>query len=183
MDEKIGEKFSHLTVVGVGTRLKSGYKLRCICECGRATESTYQQLKIGRKKTCAHKDCIHHRQDYTNNGKNNSKFTGYEEISGMKWAGIKAGAARRGLRFKISIKDAWNQYLKQNKQCAITKLDIGFGRTNSQSSSASLDRIDSKKGYTKENIQWVHKDINIMKWDFEMDHFKQLCQLVIENSP
>ena len=31
---------------------------------------------------------------------------------------------------------------------------------------ASLDRIDSTKGYVRGNIQWVHKDINWFKRDY-----------------
>ena len=44
---------------------------------------------------------------------------------------------------------------------------------------ASLDRIDSSKGYTKSNIQWVHKDINKMKSDFSMLRFLELCYAVL----
>jgi len=43
---------------------------------------------------------------------------------------------------------------------------------------ASLDRIDSSKGYVKDNVQWVHKDINRMKWNFPQDKFVKLCSFV-----
>lgn len=46
---------------------------------------------------------------------------------------------------------------------------------------ASLDRIDSSKGYKIENIQWVHKDINQMKSALENNKFIELCELVSEN--
>lgn len=43
---------------------------------------------------------------------------------------------------------------------------------------ASLDRIDSNKGYNKENIQWVHKYINKMKMDFNQDYYIEMCRKV-----
>ena len=49
---------------------------------------------------------------------------------------------------------------------------------NKRIGNASLDRIDSSKGYVKDNIQWVHKDVQIMKNKFSEDYFKQICCLV-----
>ena len=46
---------------------------------------------------------------------------------------------------------------------------------------ASLDRIDSSKGYTKNNVQWLHKDINIMKRDFPEEKFLFLCKQIVKN--
>ena len=37
-------------------------------------------------------------------------------------------------------------------------------------------------GYTKENIQWVDKDINIMKMGFTPDKFIKLCILVTKHN-
>ena len=49
-------------------------------------------------------------------------------------------------------------FLKQNKKCALTGLDIWFGISTKEKThgkkeqTASLDRIDSSKGYTKDNV-------------------------------
>ena len=43
---------------------------------------------------------------------------------------------------------------------------------------ASLDRIDSSKGYIEGNIQWVHKDINRMKGDSSDNDFIKLCKII-----
>lgn len=45
---------------------------------------------------------------------------------------------------------------------------------------ASLDRIDSRHGYIPGNIQWLHKDINVMKWDHTTGRFIELCGMVID---
>jgi len=67
-------------------------------------------------------------------------------------------------------------FLEQDKKCALTNLDIEMGTT------ASLDRIDSSKGYINGNIQWLHKNVNQMKWDLNQSHFISLCELIVENN-
>ena len=45
---------------------------------------------------------------------------------------------------------------------------------------ASLDRIDNTKGYTQDNVQWVHKDINRIKSDLSQEYFLTLCKTVVD---
>jgi hypothetical protein len=45
-----------------------------------------------------------------------------------------------------------------------------------------LDRIDSSKGYTIDNVQWVHKIVNIMKHDVEEKEFFNWCKLITERN-
>ena len=46
---------------------------------------------------------------------------------------------------------------------------------------ASLDRIDSTKGYVPGNIQWVHKDINRIKNKFSMDELLSYVKKIAIN--
>lgn len=114
-------------------------------------------------------------------------FTGYEEISGKYWAVLKQSARLRKHNFLINIKEAWDLFIKQNKKCALTNLPLSFsssGRTTDWTSyTASLDRIDSRKDYTIDNIQWVHKDANLMKQQYTNDYFIAICNLVASNKP
>jgi hypothetical protein len=56
---------------------------------------------------------------------------------------------------------------------------LHFGN-NTIRGTASLDRIDSKLGYNINNIQWVHKDVNTIKWDLSHDKFIEICQIITE---
>ena len=47
---------------------------------------------------------------------------------------------------------------------------------------ASLDRIDSLKGYTEDNVQWVHKHINFMKGSLSENKFIEYCKLIVKNN-
>ncbi len=108
------------------------------------------------------------------------RWKGYEEISATYWNNVLNGARNRKIKIEITIQDAWQLFLKQNKKCALTGQEIGFEAC--KSNTASLDRIDSKIGYVKGNLQWVHRDINFAKQSLSNEEFINLCKLVAENS-
>lgn len=47
---------------------------------------------------------------------------------------------------------------------------------------ASLDRINSNLGYEPNNVQWVHKDINKMKLDYNQQYFINMCTYVVNHA-
>ena len=49
-------------------------------------------------------------------------------------------------------------------------------------SHASIDRMNNNLGYTKDNIQWIHKDANKMKSDYNNEYFIELCKEVAKNN-
>lgn len=51
------------------------------------------------------------------------------------------------------------------------------GRTRTRT--ASLDRIDSTKGYVEGNVQWIHKRLNIMKGKSTDVTFIKDCERVV----
>lgn len=46
----------------------------------------------------------------------------------------------------------------------------------------SVDRIDSNKGYTKDNIWIVHKDVNLIKQDYDIKYFISMCKAIANNN-
>jgi hypothetical protein len=102
-------------------------------------------------------------------------WRGVGEISGSFWSRILSGAACRSLDVSISISDAWRVASLQEMKCALTRQEMTFrepGRT------ASLDRIDSRRGYSINNVHWVHKHVNKMKWHFPVEYFIVMCNLI-----
>ena len=140
-------------------------KYLCLCECGNKIE--IRSCHFGRNKSCG---CAKNKK-----GENSSTFSGYKEIYGRQWWQIKRNTEKRSIDFKLTIEEAWALYEKQGRLCKLTGQPIYFGSKNW---TASLDRIDSNKNYTLENVQWVHKDINKIKMDLSTDYFKQLCKMV-----
>ncbi len=77
--------------------------------------------------------------------------------------------------FSITIDDIKNTLIKQKNCCALSGVE--FNKENKP----SLDRIDSSKGYTVNNIQLLLIDINVMKNKFIQENFIKLCNLISEN--
>lgn len=104
----------------------------------------------------------------------------YKNISHKYWSSIINGAKNRGLSIEITPKFIWSLYLKQKKKCALSNWDIEFSLQNGYST-ASIDRIDSSKGYLKNNVQLVHKLINRCKLNYSEDFFIKMCRDVSKN--
>lgn len=114
-------------------------------------------------------------------GKKSKNYKGYNDISLQYFTSVKCSAKLRKIPFNITIQDIWEIYEKQNKKCALSKQNIEFNPSNHKSiisQTASVDRIDSKKGYEKSNIQIVHKDINKLKNQYSEQLVKYLCKKV-----
>jgi len=107
---------------------------------------------------------------------NNACWRGYEDIPGKIFSRLKRGAERRGISFALSMQDIWNQYINQNKVCRFSGVPLTWGVD------ASVDRIDSSKGYNIDNIQIVHKAVNMLKCDMDDNQFIHWCKLIAQFS-
>jgi len=176
-------KYGMLTVVEVRREKRcypSGecyvYYADCLCDCGNSHTAACSAIKHSKTTSCGCR-----RDQYQKlSGKNSSRFNGYEGITGRLYNTIKHNAIRRGIRLSVNKKFLWELYLQQNKLCALTGLPISFSHVL-KDCTASLDRVDSSKGYLKGNVQWVHKKINTMKHTLSQEEFVKLCVLVAQN--
>lgn len=172
-----GMKVGHLTVISRASRNRQGsITWLCKCECGN--QKVYSSDHLTRKKypvqSCGCKAI--------KLGSEHSQWKGVGDISGNWWNTHilrERRTKRTKLPIKITIKDAWNLYLKQDKKCALSGLPIII--RNGSYGDASIDRIDSGRGYELDNIQWVHKDINFMKRTYSQKYFIELCKKVSNN--
>lgn len=95
---------------------------------------------------------------------------------------MKRGAEARSMPFNISIIDVAKQFEKQKGICSLSGLPLKLRTyTNDITATASLDRIDNNKGYLKNNIQWIHKEINFMKGSLQENRFIELCKHIAKN--
>jgi hypothetical protein len=110
----------------------------------------------------------------TKQKENNPAWKGYKHIPGKVFSKLKRDAATREISFDITIEDINDKYEQQDMRCALSGIPVLFGIN------ASVDRIDSDKGYTKDNIQIVLSVVNIMKRDIPEDLFIMLCKNIAE---
>ncbi len=171
LGQQIGilEVIQDLGVRPIGSKNKLRRYWLCQCKCGNKKEVEHSHLRSGNIKSCG---C----EQYKKGGEHHS-WTGHGEISGNTWDHIKRKRRNSNKRkFTITIEYAWQLFLDQNRCCVLTNLPLSFGKPKT----ACLDRIDSSKGYSKGNVQWIHKDVNWMKNAFSQDYFIHMCQLVTE---
>ena len=102
----------------------------------------------------------------------------------------KLNAALKGSRRRSKDKNMFNdlnlEYLlylwsKQDGKCALTGIPMTYkfyeGRVNTN---LSIDRIDSSKGYTKDNVQLVTMVANQMKNDLSVEELVEICKKLLE---
>lgn len=147
---------------------RSEIKWICKCSCGKETSVLGTHLRNRTTNRCW--QCKIEKQKC--NGR----------LSSTQFARYKYSSKKRGLEFNLTKKYVQDIFKKQNGKCALTALPIVFANTidglKNGESTASLDRINSSKGYIKGNVQWVHKDINAMKGNLEEKLFKKYCKLI-----
>lgn len=116
------------------------------------------------------------------------KMAGYtpnlDAFIGEITSACKGRAYHRGLEYGIDRDDILELYLKQGKKCALTGIEMlplpGW-KTLKNKWRPSIDRIDSSKGYTIDNIQIVCAIVNIMKQDLPQSLFIKLCRQVVSH--
>ncbi|MDE1179451.1 hypothetical protein [Paraburkholderia sp.] len=151
-----GRKFGKLLVLVDTRRRKSRRPIwECHCDCGETVAVLGKYLQNGDTKSCG---CF--------NKGNAHNRDAVAEITLSFWTPITRQAVRRGIPFEVTREFAWQLYLDQGGLCALTGEPIKFStniRDQRGTQTASLDRKDSRFGYTENNVQWVHKKVNIMK--------------------
>ena len=143
----------------------------CKCECGVESNVRTTYLLKNQSKSCF---------------KRSVKPKPYEKgkIPDPIWSRILTGAKKRNIQVQLTQDEAYDVFIQQNKKCNLSGIEINFPSNGSEYgiSTASLDRIDSNKPYAKDNVQWVHKHINIMKNIFDQDCFIDYCKKIADTS-
>lgn len=92
---------------------------------------------------------------------------------------------KRNHHVEITIEDLKEQWEKQNGICGLSGIKLvlsSYSKINKNPIyAASLDRVDSSKGYVKENIRWVSRAINWMKNEMSDEMVNELINLIVEN--
>lgn len=176
----INNKYGLLKVISFNNLTPCGHKTyNCKCDCGNFVIRTGTSIRRSKNSSCG---C------FSKQGNKNANWKGYGEISSDFWYshivrsanGSKNGnQIRKPKELTLTIEEAWDLFIKQNRKCALTDLDLYFPKKGKDKTyNASLDRIDSSKGYIQGNVQWVHKDVNIMKNKYKQEYFLEMCKLI-----
>jgi hypothetical protein len=178
-----GIRFDKLVPLYPIGRQSYGIIWRCKCDCGNICDIRTSYLRNGHTRSCGCLAAILLKQDRLR-GKDNCRYKGHEKITGTFLCKIKWGAKIRNIEFddNLTCELLWELYLSQNKRCALSGIYLRFEDISRCMTlkTASLDRIDSSKGYIEGNVQWVHKDINKMKLHYNQSNFIGMCTAIVE---
>lgn len=162
---------SYLTILKEDGKIDNYKAVICQCKCGKTIRCKKTLINSGRKKSCG---CMITETEFVS-----------KNIIRMYWFAIISNAKCRNIGFYICPQDLEEKINNQNFKCAISGLDITLPICHidflkNRKWTASLDRIDSSKEYTKDNIQFVHKDINKMKMNLDEEQFLKYCKIIAE---
>lgn len=180
----VGKTFGQWTVIS--DEIKSGKEVikgsnsrslywKCKCTCGKVEWKHSKLLQQGKCLAC--KSCS--KKSYLDD----HGFVNIDAVLLHKYNQTYHGISTRRnrgkrapLTFNISVKELADLYEKQNHKCALSGLSIepDTSKTLNQQM-MSIDRKDSYKGYTLDNIQLVDKRINMMKGSLSDEEFIDLC--------
>ena len=169
------ERFDRLVCVKpTNRRLHRSVVWECRCDCGNLTYVSTRDLKSKNTKSCGclRVDATRKRSLGKTGADSFSGWAGYQEIHGNFFSSIRRNAEIRNLTFDLTLEQLWSLFLTQDRRCALTGEPLVFQtQARIRNGTASLDRINSAKGYTLDNVQWVHKTINKMKNNLSEEAF------------
>lgn len=175
-----GVDFGGLHILGRDhNRSKKRSVWLCQCRCGKVVRRPRLYLTSGYATSCGCEPTTVPKPGPVS-PKRSPILVG--EITESTWSYIGTGAAHRGLVFDITPEYAWQLFVEQEGRCVFTGEALSLPPTSSARSrgewTASLDRIDSKRGYVEGNVQWIHKKLQKMKWAMSDAEFRGWCSKV-----
>ena len=158
----IGDKIKHWIVVDGPRIYHNTVQFKVQCDCGQGSRWIQCNELLNSNKCFSCQKCAH------NNDQN--------ILMQNQFGKIKRSAIARNITFTVSKKYLQELWDKQNHICSITGDNIINIRK------ASLDRIDSTKGYEEGNVQWVTYRANVSKHTMSMDELYDFCRKVLNHA-
>lgn len=173
--DRTGQRIGSLVALRIDMERDHGRCWIFECDCGNEVSRIPSALLKNKHQACA--DCLR--------GPGSWAWTGIGGLPQSYFRTIYHGAVARSLTFEITIEEAWILFVQQDKKCALTGWEIDFRTSYAgrHEQTASLDRIDSGRGYLLDNIQWVHREVNHLKRDMPDERFLEICRAIAENRP
>lgn len=118
--------------------------------------------------------------------KNRDNWTcNFEGFISLTYGTLIQNAKKRKLVVDLTKQDIIDLYHKQNGKCALSGRDMIIYHIENMSTdlsnhAMSIDRIDSSRGYTLNNVQLVCNMVNKMKWDLKQEDFLYFCGKFVE---
>lgn len=148
------------------------------CEAVKPVADFYRSKnrRVGIESTCS--ECLY--EKFNTKPKRNFLRLMYNHC--------KSRAKKKEFEFDLVQKDLHDLFDRQEGLCALSSQPMTFiyrrGKREfvRHPTNASLDRIDPKRGYTKDNVQMTTNICNHSKMDLTEELFVQMCRHVAETA-
>lgn len=165
----------------------------CGQETDKPTTEYNRNVKLGRNSFCSRSCAIsygnkHRSHEYSNSKENIERLKSTSNNHRDEYTPFRYTLRNAKKRFKDFNLDL--EYLKelwesQDGICPYTKIKLSLPEYKNSVKDprirASLDRIDSSKGYIKGNVQFISTSINYMKGDLSHEETVTFLKTIVTN--
>jgi hypothetical protein len=166
---------------------------KCICKtCEQEFEKPQSEItrneKLNRPNFCS-RSCVgkHNIKNFKDKCGDIQNLKGFKRTGDLytKFRYHYRNILKRNHEVGVTVDDLKEQWENQDGVCKFSGVKLVLSTYTKINKNpiyaASLDRIDSNKGYIKGNIRWVSRAINWMKNDMSDDMVDQLINIIVEN--
>lgn len=157
-------------------------KKKKMCKlCGEENESMFYDNNMSKCKKCVSIESKYKTMSDVDKEiyKDNLKVWRNNNIIRVRVSGAKHRAVRKGIEFSITDEDIIEKLREQDDRCYISKVPLSFNENDWYG--MSLDRVDSNKGYTKDNVIIVTKFVNTSKNTLSLEEYIKYTKEVCDN--
>lgn len=155
------------------------HSLNCI-ECGKEVEASTNHKTRVCSKECSNRAAAKRVRGY--------RQTTLEDTLKYLVVQTRSRAKKRGMEHDLTYEWVETKLREQKGLCARTGIplkasrpDIG-GLRRTHKDTASLDRVDSNKGYTQDNVEIVSYFYNSAKNKFTGEELEEMCKQILEKA-
>jgi len=177
--DRTGEVYGRLTVIEhshtkrYSTSKQTVQHWLCRCTCGNTVTVSSNSLNSGGTRSCG---CIRKEeaarrrleQLAKNPNRGLSKTQEYD-----LWSAAKERSVRFGREFSIAVSD-----IVIPKMCPVLGIPLFKGNGKQSGNSPTLDRIDTTRGYTKDNVAVISLRANSLKQDATVEVLEKLIKYI-----
>lgn len=168
------KRFGRLIALTEKEERSGGHILwHCLCDCGKTVDVVGTNLIHGHTKSCG---CLS-----VENARN--LFKGPEKVASMAslYRTYRISARKRNLVFSIDKDNFYSLVIKPCHYCGAQPTQVVNYKNNGDFLYNGLDRLNSSRGYTLDNVVTCCKTCNYAKRSMTVDEFSSWINRVYDN--